>query len=89
MYLTQWEELSPFLGLTRQQEATIRLDFKDYNNQKQEALRKWKQIKGDAATYRAFIAAARATSNMDLVDNVKAMLQTRERSTGTYNYYEA
>lgn len=82
MFLTQWEELSPFLGLTHQQEATIRLDFRDYNNQKREALRKWKQIKGAAATHRAFIAAATAASNMELVDNVKAMLQTRERSTG-------
>ena len=87
MYLTQWEELSPFLGLTHQQEATIRLDFKDHNNQKREALRQWKQIKGPLATYRALIDAATASSNMDLVDNVKAVLQTRERSTGTYNYY--
>ena len=82
MYLTQWEELSPFLGLTKQHESEIKHTFKDYSDQKQEALHRWKRIKGRAATYRAFIAAATAIPNMDLVDNVKAMLQTREWSTG-------
>ena len=82
MYLMQWEELSPFLELTKQHESEIRHTFKDYSEQKQEALRRWKRIKGHAATYRALITAATAISNMDLVDNVKAMLQTREWSTG-------
>ena len=82
MYLTQWEELSPHLGLTHPQEVEIRRTFMDYRSQKREALRKWKESKGHAATYRALIAAATAASNMELVDNVKAMLQTRERSTG-------
>ena len=81
-YLIKWEELSPFLGLTPQHENEICHTFKDYGDQKREALRRWKKIKGHAATYRAFIDAAKAISNMDLVDNVKAMLQTSESSTG-------
>ena len=85
MYLTRWEELSPFLELTPQHESEIRHTFRDYGDQKREALRKWKMIKGRAATYRAFIAAATAITNMELVDNVKAMLQIRERSTGNYH----
>ena len=83
MFLTQWEELSPFLGLTPTQEGIIRRTFRNYSDQKREALRQWKRIKGDAATYRALITAATAASNMDLVDNVKAMLQTKEKSTGS------
>ena len=52
MCLKRWEELAPFLGLTEQHEIEIRSDFKDqYNDQKRQALRKWKGIKGDSATY--------------------------------------
>ena len=81
-YLRKWEKLSPELELTPQQETEIKETFRDYDDQKREALRKWKEMKGNAATYRAFITAATAISNMELVDNVKAMLQTREKSTG-------
>ena len=81
-YLVKWEELTPHLELTRPQEAVIRNTFNDYSDQKREALRKWKEIKGNEATYRAFITAATAISNTELVDNVKAMLRTREKSTG-------
>ena len=83
VYLKRWEELSPFLGLKEQHEIEIRSDFKDqYSDQKRQALRKWKGIKGDAATYRAFIAAATKASNMELVDEVKAMLQEKGQPTG-------
>ena len=75
-FLENWEELSPHLELTPQQEAEIRHTFKDYGAQKREALRKWKKIKGSAAPYRAFITAAAATSNMELVDRVKNMQRT-------------
>ena len=74
-YLRKWEELSPELKLTPQQETDIKETFRDYDDQKRQALRKWREIKGNAATYRAFITAATAISNMELVDNVKAMLQ--------------
>ena len=79
--LENWEELSPHLELRPQQEAEIRNTYKDYGAQKREALRKWKKIKGTAATYRAFITAATAISNMELVDNVKAMLQKPKGTT--------
>ena len=82
-FLENWEELSPHLELTPQQEAEIRNTFKDYGAQKREALRKWKKVKGNAATYRAFIAAAEVISNMELVDRVKAMIQTKATPTGT------
>ena len=81
-YLTKWEELRPHLGLTHPQEVAIRSTFHDYNDQKREALHKWKELKGKDATYRAFITAATAISNMELVDNVKTMLRTRGKPTG-------
>ena len=81
-YLTKWEDLSPFLGLTQQDDTNISNTYRDYNYQKRQALRKWKEIKGDSATYRALITAAKKIPNMELVDNVKAMLRTREKQTG-------
>ena len=81
-HLKKWEELSPFLGLTELHEIEVRNNFEDYSDQKRQALRKWKEIKGDAATYRAIIDAATAMSNEDLVDKVKAMLGTKKRNTG-------
>ena len=81
-YLTKWENLSPFLGLTEQDETNICNTYRDYSDQKRQALRKWKEIKGDAATYSALITAAKEIPNMDLVDKVKAMLRMREKPTG-------
>ena len=90
-YLRDWEELSPELKLTPEQDTVIKKTFRYYDVQKREALRKWKEIKGKAATYRAFIAAATAISNMALVHNVEDMLRTREKSTGitTVTYHLA
>ena len=83
-YLTTWEELTPYLGLTHTQEVEIRNTFRGYGDQKREALHKWKQFKGKDATYRAFIAAATEASNKDLVDKVEAMLRKRGKSTGKF-----
>ena len=83
-YLLKWEELSPFLGLTPQHEIEVRNDFKVYH-QKRQVLLKWRMIKGNGVTYRAFISAATAASNKELVDNVKAMLKTRTGNTTPYH----
>ena len=77
-YLRKWEELLTELKLTPQQETEIKETLRDYDDQKRGALRKWREINGNAATYRALITAATAISNMELVDNVKAMLQARK-----------
>ena len=78
-FLKEWEGLSPHLKLTPLQEIEIRRDNAGYGAQKLDALRRWKIYEGDAATYRAFIAAATAASNMELVDSVKSMLRMREK----------
>ena len=81
-YLTKWEDLSPFLGLTQQDETNICNTYRNYSDQKRQALRKWREIKGDAATYHVLITAAKEIPNMELVDKVKAMLRTGEKPTG-------
>ena len=80
-YLTKWEDLSPFLGLTEQDETNICKTYRDYSDQKRQALRKWRGIKGDAATYGALITAAKEIPNIELVDKVKGMLRTRSEPT--------
>ena len=82
-YLVSWEELSPHLELTVQQEHSIQKTFKSYEDHKLEALRMWKRKKGSGATYGAFITAAEATSNMQLTDNVRALLKERLQHTST------
>ena len=72
--LTNWEELSPSLGLTGPQEESIRMTYSNYETQKQEALYKWKRNKGNEATFGAFIAAAQGISNMQLADNVRRLM---------------
>lgn len=49
-FIVKWEELSPVLGVNRVAETSIRRTFGDYDIQKREALRKWRTLKGDAAT---------------------------------------
>ena len=74
-HLTDWESLRPYLGLTRQQEEEIRRSFPNkYGKQKQECLERWKELKGDRATYGALIKAAETAKNQQLADRVKDML---------------
>ena len=82
-YLVKWEELSPHLELTAPQENEIRQTFKEYADQKHEALRTWKRNKGNGATYRTFITAAETISNVQLADNVRALLKERLQHTST------
>ena len=82
-YLVRWEELSSHLELTASQEHSIRQTFKDYEDQKREALHTWKRNKGNGATYDSFITAAETISNMQLADNVRALLKKRLQHTST------
>ena len=80
-YLVSWEELAPHLGLTVQQEKSIQKTCREYEDQKREVLRTWKRNKGNGATYHILITAAEAISNMQLADDVRALLK-EHTSTG-------
>ena len=73
-HLTDWESLRPYLGLSHPQEAEIHQTHRDYGKQKQECLQEWKELKGNEATYGAFITAAEEARNQRLADGVRAML---------------
>ena len=80
-YLVSWEELAPHLELTVQQEQSIRKTFREYEDQKREVLRTWKRNKGNEATYHILITAAETISNMQLADDVKALLKEQFQHT--------
>ena len=85
-YLTNWESLRPYLGLSYTQEAEINKTHRDYKKQKQECLQEWKELKGKEATYGAFITAAEEAKNQLLADGVRAMLRNvREDPTSTHS----
>ena len=75
-FLMKWEEISPSLGLTQQQEESIRRTYRDYEDQKREALYMWKRNKGNEATFDAFITAAEGISNMELADTLRGFMKT-------------
>ena len=73
--LIKWEELTPSLGLTQQDEVNIRATYRDYADQKCQALYTWKHNKGKGATYGALIAAAEDISNEQLADGVRDLMK--------------
>ena len=83
VYLVNWEELSPVLGLNPPAGAAILNSFKDYGTQKREVLRKWKALKGDAATYNALIVAAENISNRQLAHEVRRMEKNPDEGNAT------
>ena len=86
--LTKWKLLSPYLGISRSEENSITESFRDYDEQKQELLYKWKENKASAATYRALIGAIHKSGNNDLAYNACELLsqqsnQIREGACST------
>ena len=73
--LTDWESLSPYLGLSHAKKEEIRMSYPgEYRKQKQECLQEWTELKGNEATYGAFITAAEESKHQQLADGVRTML---------------
>ena len=73
--ITEWREISPFLGLTEAEEHEI-LGSAPHSvrSQKIAMLRLWKKKKGKAATYNQLCRAFRKSEQLDLEDKMKEML---------------
>ena len=72
--MTDWKSLRSTLGLTISEEDDICSDYKDsQKKQKCAFLHKWKDRKGNRATYRVFSNAATKVKNKKLSDAVIAM----------------
>ena len=72
--LENWEELGILLGLTTAQQEEVRRDFYKYSDQKREAFRKWRELKGPDATYRQLIITLCCVQNVELANNIKDLL---------------
>ena len=78
-YMTDWDSLTPYLGLNRPQREEIRRSYPgDYGKQKRECLEVWKEVKGNEATYRALIKAAEEAKAQNLADNVRSRLMMQQ-----------
>ena len=73
-HLIDWEAIAPKLGITPQQIHSIKKTNNEYDDQKREALNTWKKNKGNGATFRVFITAAKSIGNTNLADSVKTWL---------------
>ena len=74
--ITEWREISPFLGLTEAEEHEI-LGSAPHSvlSQKIAMLRLWKKKKGKAATYNQLLCRAfRNAKQLDLEDKMKQIL---------------
>ena len=73
--ITEWREISPFLGLTEAEEHEIlRSAPHSVRSQKIAMLRLWKKKKGKAATYNRLCRAFRNSEQLDLEDKLKEIL---------------
>ena len=73
-YLTNWKRLRSVLGLTRADEESICTG--NLEGQRREFLYKWKDLKGDSATYRSLIDAAEKVQKQYLADNIRRHFPT-------------
>ena len=73
--ITEWREISPFLGLTEAEEHEILGSaLHSVRSQKIAMLRLWKKKKGKAATYNRLCRAFRKSRQLDLEDEMKEIL---------------
>ena len=74
--ITEWREISPFLGLTEADERQIlgAIPPLTVPAQKIAMLRLWKKKKGRAATYNRLCRAFRKSKQLDLEDEMKEIL---------------
>ena len=72
VFVTEWREISPFLGLTEAEEHEI-LGSAPHSvrSQKIAMLRLWKKKKGNAATYNQLSRVFRKCERLDLVPAIR------------------
>ena len=74
-YITEWQELAPYLDLNVVEEKDI---LESYPNrpklQRREALRKWKEANGSKATYRKLISVFCCQGRVSAAQTLKELL---------------
>ena len=82
LWITEWREISPFLGLTQAEHQEI-LGSAPHSVrlQKTEMLRLWKEKRGTKATYKRLCRAFNECDMSDLVEQVQKLLRESDSSS--------
>ena len=78
LWIVEWREVSPFLGLTEAEEHEL---VGSVRSQKIAMLRLWKKKKGSKATYKRLCRAFRKCGLCDLEEKVKELLTENSSSS--------
>ena len=83
VWITEWREISPFLGLTAAEEQEIlgTVPPLSVRSQKIAMLRLWKEKRGAKATYKRLCQAFRECDMLDFEEKVKKLLEVSSSSS--------
>ena len=73
-WISEWQEISPFLGLTDAEEKAILGSTHSVEVRRILMLKKWKQKQGVEATYERLCRVFKDCERVDLVDKIKQLL---------------
>ena len=82
LYITDWQSLAPFLGLTEAEESEIVEDGNKARMKKIKMLRKWRNKKGEKATYRNLAEVLLDIEETDLVEKLCRLIWQPQRISG-------
>ena len=80
--ITSWKQLSPFLGLTQQDEDDIQSDNTRNAERKLAMMRRWKEKYGDEATYFRLADAFEALKWRNCISELLDLFQQEHQSLG-------
>ena len=84
MLITDWKPIAPHLGLdAADEEEIVERDPRSVGAQKIAMLRKWKQKKGTAATYKKLCDVFKKCSRQDLVEKIEKQLQEQDATNSS------
>ena len=82
LYITDWQSIAPFLGLTEAEESEIVEDSSKARMKKIKMLRKWRNKKGEKATYRNLAEVLLELEETDLVEKLCRLIWQPQSISG-------
>ena len=81
LYITDWQSIAPFLGLTEAEESDIEKNYDKAMVQKIKMLRKWREKLGRQATYRKLANVFTKLKHANLVEELCDLIWQRQSSS--------
>ena len=82
LHITDWQSIAPFLGLTEAEESEIVEDNSKARMKKIKMLRKWRNKKGEKATYRNLAKVLLELEETDLVEKLCRLIWQPQSISG-------